>query len=344
MLLNVFLKADSPTRFALTLVPDVVAVGTRRIDRNAEDAVAPVDVVDMRAQTLTAPGIDNTRLLNYMVPSFNASRETSADGADHVDGFNLRGLGIDQALVLVNGHRRHSSALINLLGSRGLGSSPTDLNTIAANALDRVEILRDGAAAQYGSDAIAGVMNFQLKSDNHGGNILVNNGVHGSGLGYTTTLSVNKGLKLGRQGFLNLTGEADYRGYTTSPRYARDLNSWPVFANEPAREDSFLRANGKSALDYRQRNGDARVFNYRAVYNAGVHFSEKARLYSFGTYNYRRGQAVAPWVLPSANPLDLPDRDGFRLGYQPAINTRIQDGAAVLGLDVKLGSWSLDLS
>lgn len=344
VLTNVFLKSGLPTSFALTLVPDVVAVGTRRVDRNAQDAVAPVDVVDMRVQTLSAPGIDNTRLLNYVVPSFNSNRETSADGADHVDGFNLRGLGTDQALVLVNGHRRHTSALINLLSSRGLGSSPTDLNTIAANALDRVEILRDGAAAQYGSDAIAGVMNFQLKSDNHGGNILVNNGMHGSGFGYTTTLSVNKGLKLGRQGFLNLTGEADYRGYTTSPNYARDLHSWPVFAREPAREDSFLRANGKSALDYRQRNGDARMFNYRAVYNAGVRLSEKARLYSFGTYNYRRGQAVAPWVLPSANKLDLPDRDGFRLGYQPAINTRIQDAAAVLGLDVKLGRWSLDLS
>ncbi|MBH8560467.1 TonB-dependent receptor [Hymenobacter negativus] len=341
---NVFLKSGQPAEFQFNLVPDLVGVGTRRADRSEQDAVAPVDVIDMHDLATTGAYVDNTRLLNYVVPSFNSNRETSADGADHVDGFNLRGLGVDQVLVLVNGHRRHSSALINLLGSRGLGSSPTDLNTISSNALDRVEILRDGAAAQYGSDAIAGVMNLTLKSDNHGGNVLVNNGIHSSGFGYNTTLSVNKGLKLGRQGFLNVTGEADYRNYTTSPGYSRDLNSWPIFSPVAAREDSFLLANGKTSRDYRQRNGDARMMNYRAVYNAAIRLSERARLYSFGTYNYRRGQAVAPWVLPSANPLDLVDRDGFRLGYQPDINTRINDGAAVLGLDLQLGRWALDLS
>ena len=341
---NVFLKARQPVNLTISLVPDVVAVGTRRADRTAADAVAPVDVVDMRDLTLTGPRTDNTQLLNYVVPSFNSNRETATDGADHVDGFNLRGLGTDQVLVLVNGHRRHSSALVNLFGSRGLGSSTTDLNTISANALDRVEVLRDGAAAQYGSDAIAGVMNLALKSDNHGGSVLVNNGLHKSGFGYNTTLSVNKGLKLGKQGFLNVTGEVDYRGYTTSPGYARDLNSWPVYSSDKAQEDSFLLANGKTNRDYRQRNGDAQVLNYRGVYNAGVRLSDKARLYSFGTYNYRRGQAVAPWVLPSINKVNLSDREGYRLGYQPGINTRIQDGAAVLGLDLRLGHWSLDVS
>ncbi len=341
---NIYLKAGQPVNLTFNLLPDVVAVGTRRADRSEQDAIAPVDVIDMRSLALTGPYTGNIQLLNYVVPSFNSNRETSADGADHVDGFNLRGLGVDQVLVLVNGHRRHSSALVNLLGSLGVGSSPTDLNTISANALDRVEILRDGAAAQYGSDAIAGVMNLTLKSDNHGGNILVNNGINSSGFGYNTTLSLNKGLKLGQKGFLNVTGEADYQGYTTSPNFTRDLASWPVFSANAAQEDSFLLANGKTSRDYRQRNGDARLLNYRAVYNAGVALSEKVRLYSFGTYNYRRGQAVAPWVLPSANEADLIDREGYRLGYQPDINTRINDGAAVLGLDVKLGRWSLDLS
>jgi iron complex outermembrane receptor protein len=341
---NIFLAPGKTLSFDFMLVPDVVAVGTRRVDRTALAAVAPVDVVNMRDLVLTAPRTDNTQLLNYVVPSFNSSRETSADGADHVDASTLRGLGSDQVLVLVNGKRRHSSALINLLGSRGVGSSTTDLNTLPANALDRVEVLRDGAAAQYGSDAIAGVMNFSLKSDNHGGNILVNNGVHSSGYGYNTTVSLNKGLKLGKSGFLNLTGEVDYRGYTTTPEYSRDLNVWPVFSSEAAREDSFLRANGKSALDYRQRNGDARILNYRAVYNAALPLTDKVKLYSFGTYNFRRGQAVAPWVLPSANPADLIDRNGYSLGYQPDINTRIQDGALVVGFDVKLGRWALDLS
>ncbi|HEX8658839.1 MAG TPA: TonB-dependent receptor, partial [Hymenobacter sp.] len=141
---SLFLTPDAATTLTLVLLADVVAVGTRRADRTALESVAPVDVVDMRNLALTAPRVDNTQLLNYVVPSFNSVRETSADGSDHVDGATLRGLGSDQVLVLVNGKRRHTSALINLLGSRAYGSATTDLNTISANALDRVEILRDG--------------------------------------------------------------------------------------------------------------------------------------------------------------------------------------------------------
>ncbi|RZK45988.1 MAG: TonB-dependent receptor, partial [Hymenobacter sp.] len=291
VLTNVFIKADQPASFAFRLVPATVAVGTRRADRTLLESAVPVDVVDMRELTLTAPRTDVTQLLTYVVPSFNSNRETSADGADHVDASSLRGLGPDQMLVLVNGHRRHSAALVNLLGSRGIGTSTTDLNTLPANALDQVEILRDGAAAQYGSDAIAGVMNFTLKKDNQGGNVLVNNGIHGSGWGYNTTVSVNKGLRLGEKGFLNVTAEADYRGRTTSSNYTRDLASWPIYSDNRAREDSFLLANHKTAKDYRQLNGDAQILNLRAVYNAGVQLSERARLYSFGTYNYRRASS-----------------------------------------------------
>lgn len=341
---NLFLAADKPLQLDLMLQVATVAVGTRRADRTSTGSVVPVDVVDMRDLALTAPRTDITQLLTYVVPSFNSNRETSTDGADHVDASSLRGLNPDQTLVLVNGHRRHTSAFVNLLGSRGVGSATPDLNTLPANALDQVEVLRDGAAAQYGSDAIAGVMNFNLKSDNHGGNVLINNGIHSSGYGFNTTVSVNKGLKLGSKGFLNLTGEADYRGRTTTAGYDRDLASWPVYSSTRAQEDSFLLANHKTYKDYRQINGDAQIINYRAVVNAGLPLSGNARLYAFGTYNFRQGHAVAPWVLPGANPADLLDRDGYRLGYQPDINTRIHDGAGVLGLDLKLGQWNLDLS
>lgn len=344
VLTNLFLKAGQTTQLELKLVPATVAVGTRRTDRTVLESAVPVDVVDMRELTLTAPQTDVTQLLTYVVPSFNSNRESLSDGADHVDSGNLRGLGPDQMLVLVNGHRRHSSALVNLLGTRGVGTSTVDLNTLPANALDQVEILRDGAAAQYGSDAIAGVMNITLKNDNHGGSILVNNGVYGSGWGYNPTVSVNKGLRLGEKGFLNVTVEGDLRGRTSSSSYTRDLNSWPIYSSNQAREDSFLLANHKTEKDYRQLNGDAQVLNLRGVYNAGVQLSEKAKLYSFGTYNFRRGRAVGLWRLPSSSALSLIDRPGFDLGYQPGINTRINDAAGVLGLDVKLGKWALDLS
>lgn len=339
---NMFLQASQPVNLNFTLVLDVVSVGTRRADRSATDATGPVDIVDLRELVGTTASADLTQVLHYTVPSFNSTRQTTADGADHVDPSSLRGLAPDQLLVLVNGKRQHTTALLNLLGNRGVGSVGYDLNAFSVNALDRVEILRDGAAAQYGSDAIAGVINLNLKSDDYGGNVLVGTGLHGAGDGLTTTLSLNKGLKLGAKGFLNLTGEADYRG-ATSRKYSRDLNSWPVFSGDQAREDSFLRAHGKTYADYTQRNGNARIQNYRAVVNAGLKLSDRARLYAFGTFNQRLGNSATLWRLPSQ--AELLDEVHFPLGYQPEINTHILDvsgtAGAVLGLP---GGWSLDLS
>src|SRR4030095_3750010 len=104
-----------------------------------------------------------SQLLTYTAPSFQSSRQAIADGTDHVDPAQLRGLGSDQVLVLVNGKRRHQSALVNVNGTVNRGQVGTDLNTIPVSAIERVEVLRDGAAAQYGSDAIAGVINIVLK-------------------------------------------------------------------------------------------------------------------------------------------------------------------------------------
>ena len=165
---NVFLKAGEATVLTVTLNPETVAVGTRRSDRTALESAVPVDVVEMSELVRTVPQTDLTQLLQYTVAAFNSTRQTGAGGSDHVDPASLRGLGTDQMLVLVNGKRRHTTALVNLLSNRGLGSVGTDLNTLSSLGVERVEVLRDGAAAQYGSDAIAGVMNINLKSDNRG--------------------------------------------------------------------------------------------------------------------------------------------------------------------------------
>ena len=342
LITNVFLVGSKAVDLNVALVPDVVQVGTRRVDRTVLASAVPVDVIDMRELVATGPQTDLTQLLNYSVPSFNSTRQTSADGADHVDPSSLRGLSPDQMLVLVNGKRRHTTALINLLGSRGVGNVGYDLNTISSNAIDRLEILRDGAAAQYGSDAIAGVMNINLRADRTGGNVLVNTGITSAGDGLSTLLSVNKGFQLGPKGFLNLTGDVDYRGATTR-QYSRNINSWPVFSNDQRVEDSTLVANGKTYADYKQINGDAKIRNYRVLYNMGVPVSSKVQVYSFGGYNYRRGQAVAPWVLPSAQPNDIVDNI-FPLGYQPNINTRIYDASGAAGVTADLGQWKLDAS
>ena len=343
---NVFLKAGEATVLTVTLNPETVAVGTRRSDRTALESSVPVDVVEMSELVRTVPQTDLTQLLQYTVAAFNSTRQTGAGGSDHVDPASLRGLGTDQMLVLVNGKRRHTTALVNLLGNRGLGSVGTDLNTLSSLGVERVEVLRDGAAAQYGSDAIAGVMNINLKSDNHGGSVLLSSGLTSEGDGLSTLLGVNKGLRLGAKGFLNLTADADYRDRTTRG-YSRDPLVSPVFvANNPAAEQAALNAAGKTYNDFIQHNGDARVRNVRGLFNGRVEASDALAFYAFGSYNYRRGQANTPWVLPATQPNDIV-KEFFPYGYQPQVNTRIHDGAGTVG--VVLGrsgpnNWTLDLS
>jgi iron complex outermembrane receptor protein len=344
-LTNLFLKAGDAVVLPVTLNPETVAVGTRRDDRTALESAVPVDVVDVSGLVRTAPYTDLTQLLHYTVASFNANRQTAAGGSDHVEAPNLRGLGTDQLLVLVNGKRRHTTALVNLLSNRGLGSVGTDLNTLPSLGVERVEVLRDGAAAQYGSDAIAGVMNISLKSDNRAGSVLLNTGLTTEGDGLATLLGVNKGFRLGQKGFLNLTADADYRGNTTRGYHRNPLVS-PVFvANNPAAEQAALAAAGKTYADFEQRNGDASVRNVRGLLNARVVLSEQLALYGFGGYNFRRGQAATLWVLPAKQAADIVD-ELFPNGYEPRVNTRIHDGAGTVGLVLGRGQnhWTLDLS
>ena len=345
-LTNVFLKAGEATVLTITLNPETVAVGTRRNDRTALESAVPVDVIDVSELVRTVPQTDLTQLLQYTVPAFNSTRQTAAGGADHVDPANLRGLGTDQMLVLVNGKRRHTTALVNVLGNRGVGSVGTDLNTLPSLGVERVEVLRDGAAAQYGSDAIAGVMNINLKSDNHAGSVLLNTGVSSEGDGLATLLGVNKGFRLGQKGFLNLTADADYRDRTTRG-YARDPLVSPVFvANNPTREQAALAAAGKSYNDFVQHNGDARVRNVRGLFNARVETADWLAFYGFGGYNFRRGQASTPWVLPARQEPNIVDNI-FPYGYQPQVNTRINDGSGTVGAVFGRSGpnhWTLDLS
>jgi iron complex outermembrane receptor protein len=140
----------------------IIVTGTRRTDRTVADSAVPIDVIS--ADSLANSGTTETnRLLNQLVPSFNFPQPSLTDGTDALRPATLRGLAPDQVLVLVNGKRRHLSSLLNLNGSVGRGSSGVDMNTIPPIAIERIEVLRDGASSQYGSDAIAGVINIQLK-------------------------------------------------------------------------------------------------------------------------------------------------------------------------------------
>ncbi|MEJ1223478.1 TonB-dependent receptor [Sediminicola sp. 1XM1-17] len=200
---------------------EVIIVGSRNPNRTATESTVPVDVIDMKELNNVAPQVNLNQILNYVAPSFTSNTQTISDGTDHIDPASLRGLGPDQVLVLINGKRRHTSSLVNVNGTFGRGSVGTDLNAIPAAAIQRIEVLRDGAAAQYGSDAIAGVINIVLnKSVNEltttvttGANFSKNANDQTGGVdGETTNIAGSYGLPLGENGgFITFSGDFDVR-------------------------------------------------------------------------------------------------------------------------------------
>src|SRR5678816_4222452 len=174
--------------------------------RDSLETTAPVDIVT--AEDIAHVGKTETgRILSTLAPSFISTPQTIADGTDHVDPAALRGLGPDQVLVLVNGRRRHKSALLNVNGTYGRGTVGTDLNAIPVGSIKRIEILRDGASSQYGSDAIAGVINIVTKDYTDLLDVTTLAGETASRDGQQLKTSANYGFKIGRKGFLNITGE-----------------------------------------------------------------------------------------------------------------------------------------
>lgn len=218
--LNLIIRLDRlPSQFG----EELVVVGSRS-ERTALDTPVPVDVLtvdDLEQSGMTETG----RMIQFLAPSFNMSTSTISDGTDIVRPTTLRGLGPDQTLVLINGKRRHNSALVHVNGSIGRGTSGVDINAIPASAIERIEILRDGAAAQYGSDAIAGVINVVLRRGTGKTRVILNTGQHYAGDGKVFQASVNHGWKLGDGGFVNLTAEYLGVSFATSIPWQRYCDS-----------------------------------------------------------------------------------------------------------------------
>lgn len=205
-------------------VEEVVVLGSRAGARSKTDSPVPVDVFNIKETSVVLPQSSIGQILNAVAPSFTSTIQTNSDGTDHLDPAQLRGLGPDQVLVLVNGKRRHTSALVNVNGTPGRGTVGTDLNSIPSFALNRIEVLRDGASAQYGSDAIAGVINLELKKDigkltgqvSYGGNLTPTANDHtGNFDGQNIQLDLNYGNKIGNKGgFYNITWSSQFRNPT----------------------------------------------------------------------------------------------------------------------------------
>jgi iron complex outermembrane receptor protein len=227
------LVKDSNVPLNVQLLPDglleeVVLIGSKNTNRTSLETTAPIDVLDIATLSQQSPQLNVNQLLNQIAPSFSSTPQLISDGTDNIDPASLRGLGPDQVLVLINGKRRHTSALVNVNGTPGRGSVGTDMNAIPIAAIERIEVLRDGAAAQFGSDAIAGVINIVLRKDTEqlevsaqtGGLIGSNNNNFTGGMdGEDFQLSLNRGLSLGKEGgFINFTASINARNRSSRTR------------------------------------------------------------------------------------------------------------------------------
>lgn len=298
----------------------VTVTGSRAGNRSAEETAVPVDVISK--EVIAATGATETgRLLQKLAPSFNFPQSFVSDGTDLIWPASLRGMGPDQVLVLVNGKRRHQQALVNVQQSIGRGSAGTDINTIPISAIERIEVLRDGASAQYGSDAIAGVINIILKHSDSAGSIDAEVGQTYEGDGETVRIGANKGFGLGKDGFVNLTAEYLDRGETNR-----------------AGPDS-LRVNPARVT---QRIGDADMSGHSFWMNAELPISEQSRLYAFGGMSAREGNSSG-FFRSAGDGRNLPAL--YPNGFLPTLITTTDDWSAAFGLRGELDAgWQYDVS
>ena len=307
-------------------------VGTRRPGRTQTETAVGVDIIDVSKLANSSGQIDVNQLLQYAAPSFNSNKQSGADGADHIDPATLRGLGPDQTLVLINGKRRHQSSLVNIFGTRGRGNTGTDLNAIPVSAIDHIEILRDGASAQYGSDAIAGVINVILKSNTgeFTGNVTAGMNMAQPPSNYnvaktdtmfdgqTWQFNANQGVKIGKDGFVNFNLDYGRKNRTNRPA---DPNKYDI---------------------YRKQYGDAASDNGSFYINSQFSAGDNAEVYAFGGYNYRFTDAYA-WTRSADEERNVISI--YPKGFDPKIQSVINDKSMSLGVRSQLGSeWNMDVN
>jgi len=333
----------------------VVVTGTRVANRTVLDTTAPVDVIS--AETLKNSGsTELTQALSMALPSLNFPRPALTDGTDTIRPATLRGMSPDQTLVLVNSKRRHASSLVNVNGSIGRGSAAVDLNTIPTAIVKTVEVLRDGAAAQYGSDAISGVVNMRLRTDRTGGEATVNYGANKTEYdlynaappaggtwtapasrkrtdGQTATVSIWKGLALGETGYLTIAGE--FRDQNRTERAGYDMRQQYALVNgrfDP-RENTINRFNAWT--------GEPDMKQSTLFANAGNDMGGGVKVYGWASYQDRDATSAGYARIPQdARNIQSIYPDGFL----PLISPTVKDFSATGGVTWVAGAWDMDAS
>ena len=308
----------------------VIVTGTRSSGIKVENSASPIQVLDAASLGRTGQP-DLIQALAQNLPSFTA-QAFGGDTANLTLSARLRGLSPNNTLVLINGKRRHGTANLAVLGGPYQGGAAADLNYIPVSAIDHIEVLQDGAAAQYGSDAIAGVINIILKSNNHGGTATVNGGGYVDGGGRTLDGSANIGLEPFQDAFLSLTAESKYHGYSDrggiDPRVINPANTaaYPGLFQEPG----YPHVNHIS--------GDAQYHLNVFAANFGWDVSPDSQLYAIATAGRKEARAFENYRLPNRLPLIYPT------GFSPKETMKEEDFAFTGGFKTKAAGWNVDLS
>jgi iron complex outermembrane receptor protein len=327
--------ADAPA--SPTDVSAVIVTGTRTTGLKASDSSAPIQVLDSGSLKRVGQS-ELIQALAQNVPSFTA-QAVGGDAANLTLSARLRGLSPNDTLVLINGKRRHGTSNLAVLGGPYQGGAAPDLNYIPLAAIDHVEVLTDGAAAQYGSDAIAGVVNIIMKKTASGGSVTLNGGQYMDEGGKTAGVSFNAGFApLGDKSWFNVTLESRFHGHSDrgniDPRvYNHDttVNIGPggQYANAVL-YPTYPHVNPIS--------GDAMYHLNVASFDAGYSFDGGTELYSFGTYGHKNGQAFENYRTPNKAPSIWPN------GFRPKEELQEDDFAFTAGIRGTVMGWKADLS
>ncbi len=350
-------KLDDSEQF----LNEIVVIGSRSINaRTNIETPVPVDVITSKEIKATGR-TDLSQILSFIAPSINSNRQSGGDGTAHINPVALRGVAPDQTLLLVNGKRRHSSALVNVLGTPSQGSTSTDLDAIPVSAIERIEVLRDGAAAQYGSDAIAGVVNIVLKSSVGKGTVSTMAGVYNTSYrnktdGFTSLTDLNYGFRLGEKGSINISGQINNRSATDRAGFYEYNNRltgsklyWFPYAVGTSSET--VDAKEQSVDRYSSsRSGNGNQDNASLFVNAVLPVTNDVELFAFGgvsskysvnpnnSFRFPNGTTTINSISSRYFPTVYPT--GF-LGENVA---RLIDGSFTAGIRAKANGWNVDFS
>ncbi len=336
---------------ATAAVGELIVTGTRQTGVKAADSAAPIQVVGSGAlRNVGQP--DVIQALAQNLPSFNAEA-TGGDTANLTLAAALRGLNPNDTLVLINGKRRHPTGNLHVDPSSFQGAATPDLSLIPVGMIDHIEVLQDGAAAQYGTDAIAGVINIILKSADHGGSLTATGGQYYFGDGTTGAGSFNLGMPLTSRGFLNITGEVRFHDFSRRGGADRRVSNLDgtikaVTSSNPT-SDAINKAGLPGAPNYplvNNINGDAQSTVYNGFYNAGYNITDTVELYSYGSYSHRTASSYENYRLPSkvTRTVGLVTTVPFPHGFEPREALVEDDFSFTGGVKGTIAGWAWDLA